>query len=96
MKITVQAAGGGNSESILRYLNDNKPTDMSIVVDSQQSTRTDAATILTFVLEVGKDVSVGLVSAYIYDWLKGRASRLQIENSPVAIEQKEIEKKLDH
>jgi len=49
-----------------------------------------SATGLTFLLHLGKDVAVGVVSAYLYDKLKGRATKLRVDREEIQIEKNEI------
>ena len=48
------------------------------------------------ILNVGKDVAVGLVAAWLYDTLKGRAQNLRIEETEVRLEKDDIEVAIKH
>lgn len=47
-------------------------------------------------LEVGKDVTIGLVAAWLYDKLKGRTKILKIEETEVRVVQSEMEVVIKH
>ena len=46
---------------------------------------------IVVLLDIGKDIAIGLVSAWLYDKLKGRAKTLTIEDTEVHIMQSDIE-----
>lgn len=46
---------------------------------------------IVVLLDIGKNIAIGLVSAWLYDKLKGRAKRLTIENMEVQVLQDDIE-----
>lgn len=46
---------------------------------------------IVVLLDIGKDVAIGLLSAWLYDKLKGRAQTLTIEDTEVHIVQSDIE-----
>lgn len=52
----------------------------------------DVPTLLTMALEFGKDVGIGLVSAWLYDKLKGRARAVRINRIEVQLDKGKIEK----
>jgi hypothetical protein len=50
---------------------------------------TDAAPLITFALSIGKDIAVGLLSAWLYDVLKGnriRTLRINREKVEISVE----------
>lgn len=56
----------------------------------------DVPETIVALLDVGKDVAIGLVSAWLYDKLKGRAKTLKIEETEVRVVQSEIELMIKH
>lgn len=49
---------------------------------------------LEFLLKTGKEVAVGLLSAWLYDRLKGRAVRLRINRTEVQLDGEAIKRVL--
>ncbi len=47
--------------------------------------------IISLPLQLGRDVAVGILSAWLYDKLKGRASKLKIGERQVSLDKKEIQ-----
>ncbi len=50
--------------------------------------------IISLTLQFGRDVAVGLFSAWLYDKLKGRSAKLEIGNQQVPIDKEAIEERL--
>lgn len=50
--------------------------------------------IITLTLQLGKDVAVGVFSAWLYDKLKERTSKLQIAGKETPVEKDAIERAL--
>jgi hypothetical protein len=47
--------------------------------------------IITFTVSIGKDIAVGVFSAWLYDKLKNRASKLKVKDTEVPIDKKAID-----
>jgi len=50
--------------------------------------------IIYLAFEIGKDVAIGVLAAWLYDKLKGRAEKLRIEGIDVQIDEGEIKRVL--
>ena len=80
-----------SNESRVGMTNSISP-DITLRLDRQQLFESvGAPDIISFTVSIGKDIAVGVFSAWLYDKLKSRASKLKVKNNDVPIDKKAID-----
>ncbi len=71
------------------------PQGVKLELTGTRKSRDGGATILVLALLFGRDVAVGIVSAWLYDLLKGRASNVNVGGKPAEIDNKKLSTALE-
>jgi hypothetical protein len=71
------------------------PSGVTLEHKETKTPRDGGLSIVVFVLTLAKDVAAGMVAAWLYDWLKGRASKVRLNGKMVRIDKAEIEAAID-
>ena len=66
------------------------PPGIDIRLEEDRALRDGGVSLLVFALVIGKDVGVGIASAWLYDWLKAHASNIRIDGTAVPITEDQL------
>jgi hypothetical protein len=94
MLLEVQTIDADAQSGLLTGPNSPAPADVQIKLTETKAGRDGGATILIFLLTIGKDVAVGVVASWLYDRLKGHASKIRLNGKAIAIDKPQIESAL--
>jgi hypothetical protein len=71
------------------------PPGVTLKLTETKEFRDGGATILVFTLLFARDVAIGIVAAWLYDLLKGRASNVRVGGKQVEIDKSKLASALE-